>query len=285
MKEDRRRNIGGKRTKDTGRGVKTEIYVAGIILIIGIIVFFTTLVIYNKNLDNLYADMETDSLSARIADTESENETEETSSQSGRSVDEMEQEMQVSSVENEEAMLTSTEQENTSEVSQNVTQTENVVNTEPEENPKQVSETVKEENTVKELVFEIPVEGTLMKEYAKEDLVYSETLKEWTSHTGIDIKADKTTVVKSAEDGTVTAIKNDPRYGITVIISHANGYETRYANLLTAEFVKVGENVTKGQTIGTVGNTASFEILDDFHLHFEILKDGAYEDPRTYINI
>ena len=285
MKEDRRRNIGGKRTKDTGRGVKTEIYVAGIILIIGIIVFFTTLVIYNKNLDNLYADMETDSLSARIADTESENETEETSSQIGRSVDEMEQEMQVSSVENEEAMLTSTEQENTSEVSQNVTQTENVVNTEPEENPKQVSETVKEENTVKELVFEIPVEGTLMKEYAKEDLVYSETLKEWTSHTGIDIKADKTTVVKSAEDGTVTAIKNDPRYGITVIISHANGYETRYANLLTAEFVKVGENVTKGQTIGTVGNTASFEILDDFHLHFEILKDGAYEDPRTYINI
>ena len=285
MKEDRRRNIDGKRTKDTGRGVKTEIYVAGIILIIGIIVFFTTLVIYNKNLDNLYADMETDSLSARIADTESENETEETSSQIGRSVDEMEQEMQVSSVENEEAMLTSTEQENTSEVSQNVTQTENVVNTEPEENPKQVSETVKEENTVKELVFEIPVEGTLMKEYAKEDLVYSETLKEWTSHTGIDIKADKTTVVKSAEDGTVTAIKNDPRYGITVIISHANGYETRYANLLTAEFVKVGENVTKGQTIGTVGNTASFEILDDFHLHFEILKDGAYEDPRTYINI
>ncbi len=285
MKEDRRRNIGGKRTKDTGRGVKTEIYVAGIILIIGIIVFFTTLVIYNKNLDNLYADMETDSLSARIADTESENETEETSSQIGRSVDEMEQEMQVSSVENEEAMLTSTEQENTSEVSQNVTQTENVVNTEPEETPKQVSETVKEENTVKELVFEIPVEGTLMKEYAKEDLVYSETLKEWTSHTGIDIKADKTTVVKSAEDGTVTAIKNDPRYGITVIISHANGYETRYANLLTAEFVKVGENVTKGQTIGTVGNTASFEILDDFHLHFEILKDGAYENPRTYINI
>lgn len=136
-----------------------------------------------------------------------------------------------------------------------------------------------------ELSFEKPVEGELMKEFAYDKLVYSETLKEWVTHTGIDIKAEKTTVVKSAEDGTVTAIKNDPRYGITVIIEHPNGYETRYANLLTAEFVAIGENVSKGQTIGTIGNTASFEIVDDFHLHFEILKDGKYQDPIFYIDI
>lgn len=114
-------------------------------------------------------------------------------------------------------------------------------------------------------------------------MVYSETLKEWVTHNGIDIKADKTTVVKSAEEGTVTAIKNDPRYGTTVIIEHSDGFETRYANLLTAEFVTVGEEVTKGQTIGTVGNTAAFEIMDDYHLHFEILKDGEYQDPMLYI--
>ena len=102
-------------------------------------------------------------------------------------------------------------------------------------------------------------------------------------HTGIDIKADKTTVVKAAEAGKVTAIKNDPRYGTTVIIEHANGYETRYANLLTAEFVTVGAEVSKGQTVGTVGNTATFEILDDYHLHFELLKDGEYQDPVIFI--
>ena len=129
----------------------------------------------------------------------------------------------------------------------------------------------------------MPVEGEVQKEYAKDKLVYSETLKEWVTHTGIDIKAEKTTVVKAAEEGTVTAIKNDPRYGTTVIIEHSDGYETRYANLLTAEFVAVGEKITKGQTIGTIGDTGAFEILDEPHLHFEILKNGEYEDPTSVI--
>ena len=52
---------------------------------------------------------------------------------------------------------------------------------------------------------------------------------------------------------------------------------------MTAEFVTVGEKVEKGQTIGTVGNTAAFEIMDDYHLHFEMLKDGSYVDPMIYL--
>ena len=62
-----------------------------------------------------------------------------------------------------------------------------------------------------------------------------------------------------------------------------NGYSTIYSNLLTAEFVTVGENVDKNQTIGTVGNTATFEIADQPHLHFEILKDGIQIDPNLLI--
>ena len=98
---------------------------------------------------------------------------------------------------------------------------------------------------------------------------------------GIDIKADKTTVVKAAEAGTVKTIKNDPRYGLTIIIEHDQGYQTVYANLLSSEFVIEGEKVDKGQSIGTVGNTATFEIVDEPHLHFEILKDGVQIDPTT----
>lgn len=132
-------------------------------------------------------------------------------------------------------------------------------------------------------VFCYPVEGEVIMEYAKDKLVYSNTLGEWITHLGVDIKANKTTVVKASADGTVKSIKTDPRYGLTVVIEHTNGFSTVYSNLLTAEFVKEGEKVTSGQTIGTIGNTASFEILDESHLHFEILKDNEQIDPNMYL--
>ena len=44
-----------------------------------------------------------------------------------------------------------------------------------------------------------------------------------------------------------------------------------------------GEKVTKGQSIGTVGNTAVFEVADEAHLHFEILKDSIQVDPSIYL--
>lgn len=139
------------------------------------------------------------------------------------------------------------------------------------------------EDTTVELSFERPVEGDIVKDFAIDNLIYSETLQEWTTHTGIDIKADKTSVVKSAEAGTVKSIKNDPRYGLTIIIEHANGFQTVYSNLLTSEFVVEGEKVEKGQSLGTVGNTAAFEIADEPHLHFEILKDSVQVNPSIYL--
>jgi len=146
------------------------------------------------------------------------------------------------------------------------------------------TETKKTTEKKKEIKFEKPVEGEIIKEYAKDNLVYSNTLNEWTTHLGIDIKAEKTTVVKASCEGTVESIKNDPRYGLTVIIKHDDGYKTVYSNLLTAEFVVEGEKVTTGQTIGTVGNTATFEVADESHLHFEILKDNVQVDPTIYVN-
>lgn len=152
--------------------------------------------------------------------------------------------------------------------------------------------TKKEEKKTKEViqddvqdpVFLMPIDnGEIMKKYAKDNLVYSETLEEWITHLGVDIKAQMATVVKASAAGTVKDIKNDPRYGLSVIIEHTNGYKSIYSNLLTAEFVEIGENVEQGQTLGTVGNTANFEIADEAHLHFEIIKDGENVDPEIYL--
>ena len=174
---------------------------------------------------------------------------------------------------------------NTSNTSNNTVTntTTNVANANADANSEgnQTNTTETAEN--KTLSFSMPVEGEIVKDFAQDNLIYSNTLEEWTTHTGIDIKADKTTVVKSAEAGMVKTIKNDPRYGLTIVIEHENGFQTVYSNLLTSEFVVEGENVEKGQSLGTVGNTAAFEIADEPHLHFEILKDSVQVDPKLYL--
>lgn len=156
--------------------------------------------------------------------------------------------------------------------------------TESEENKAKVETSTKPvEEEKKELKFEAPTSGEIIVDYANESLVYSKTLEEWTTHLGVDIKANKASAVTAAEDGTIKSIKNDPRYGLTVTISHENGFKTIYSNLLTTEFVKENEQVEKGQTIGTVGESASFEIADEPHLHFEMYKDGEVVNPTIYL--
>lgn len=180
-----------------------------------------------------------------------------------------------------------TKQEETKNNDKKKNSTNKTVNTNSKttnEKDNKVKEQTKTEEVVKkDPVFTYPVKGEVILDYAKDKLVYSNTLGEWITHCGMDIKAEKTTVVTASAEGTVKSIKNDPRYGLTVVIEHNNGFSTVYSNLLTAEFVSVGENVKSGQTIGTVGNTASFEILDEPHLHFEILKNNEQIDPNIYL--
>lgn len=207
------------------------------------------------------------------------------SSEIGKTVEEMKNEtnnntLNISSNTTKEENVKSNNQtkENTNKATVNTTKNEKTNNT-----TKKTEGTEKKTENKKELSFAKPVEGDIVKEYAKDNLIYSNTLQEWTTHLGIDIKAEKTTVVKSAEKGTIKSIKNDPRYGLTIVIEHDNGYQTVYSNLLSSEFVVEGEKVEKGQSVGTVGNTAAFEVADEPHLHFEILKDNVQVDPNIYL--
>lgn len=182
------------------------------------------------------------------------------------------------------AISTNTSSNSTSNVSNTNSNTQNSNNSSnSNNNTSSDSNAVKSETKQADISFSKPVEGEIVKEFAQDNLIYSNTLEEWTTHAGIDIKADKTTVVKAAEAGMVKSIKNDPRYGLTIVIEHQNGFQTVYSNLLTSEFVVEGENVEKGQSLGTVGNTAAFEIADEPHLHFEILKDSVAVDPAIYL--
>jgi len=232
---------------------------------------------------------EQESLVIDLGSTEEEN-TESVSTQIGKTVEEKEQEEKETSVNKEEKSTTQNKETSASKSENTIQNKESKTkeNTTEDASSKNTYKTVKnetktEEEPKKEITFAMPVEGEIVRGFAKDSLVYSETLQEWIVHQAIDIKANSRDVVKASAEGTVTAIKNDPRYGLTVIIEHLDGFKTVYSNLLTAEFVVEGEQVKQGQTIGTVGSSATFEIADEPHLHFEMLKDSIYIDPSIYI--
>ncbi len=213
-----------------------------------------------------------------VKDTEEENETEKVNSDYGKSIEEVEKE-QKEDIEKIDKKEEINNNDKTNNVSSNTTKSNNSNSLAIKQTNSEPKETI----IRKELEFQMPVEGEITQKFAKDNLIYSNTLEEWVTHLGIDIKAEKSTVVNSAEEGIVKTIKNDPRYGLTVVISHQDGFETLYANLLSSEFIKEGDKVTKGQAIGTVGNTGVFESAEEPHLHFEIIKDSVQVDPSIYL--
>lgn len=281
-----------------------------LIIIVGTTIFFILaisigIVMYMSTKKNLEISERTSNVTE---ETQNEENTENASTSIGKTVEEQTEQgtlIKEDSEENETANTNSTNNSSTSdtenttntsttntatgEANTNETNTTNAQNAQNEEQPKEEpkNETTETQEQVtetkQEVTFIKPTDGEIIGEFAKDNLIYSETLKEWITHTAVDIKADKTSVIKSSADGIVKSIVNDPRYGLTVIIEHDDGYETVYSNLLTAEFVVEGEEVSQGQTIGTAGNTASFESSMDCHLHFELLKDGEYLDPTIYL--
>jgi murein DD-endopeptidase MepM/ murein hydrolase activator NlpD len=258
----------------------------GIVSLLIIVVVVSFFIYGNKNAEESKLGQINNDKIASLA-TEGSNIASQTSSSIGKSVNEAKEESNtvvVVDTSSEKSKNEGNQIKNNKETSEN--KSNKTSNTTIKEESKSVNteeNVAKKETKKSDPVFSMPVEGDVIKEYAKDKLVYSDTLKEWVTHAGIDIKADKTTIVKASEEGKIKSIKNDPRYGLTVVIEHNNGYSTVYSNLLTAEFVTAGENVKKGQTIGTVGNTATFEISDESHLHFEILKDNVQIDPNMYI--
>lgn len=268
--------------------IKQVLYILGGILSLAVIAFIAIFLLYGTGNTE-----ETDlaRFNALVMDDYNTNDVEEASSQMGRTVNEVESSSGTNEIDNtvsnetsneiNSESVSSDENEDTTKYAVNTSKTEGRTVEEAKEDDN-VKEEEKEE-PVKDPEFVIPVEGEILREYAKESLAYSPTLDEWITHNGIDIVAEKTTVVKASAEGTVKSIKNDPRYGLTAVIEHVNGFSSVYSNLLTAEFIEEGEKVEQGQTIGTVGNTATFEIADESHLHFEILKDDVSVDPELYI--
>jgi murein DD-endopeptidase MepM/ murein hydrolase activator NlpD len=136
------------------------------------------------------------------------------------------------------------------------------------------------------VVFTAPLIGDVAKGHDLTLPVYSTTLNEYRTHGGIDIAAEAGSKVVAAADGTVAEITEDPLLGYSVSINHAGGLVTVYRNLAAelADGMEVGATVTRGQEIGTIGDSALIEVCDEPHLHFEMTLAGTAVDPLDYIS-
>ena len=134
--------------------------------------------------------------------------------------------------------------------------------------------------------FQFPVKhenAQVTNPYSIDKLIYSVTLDQYMTHCGVDIEAPEDAQVVAVADGTVTAVYEDDRYGTSIEITHPGDIVSVYSNLSTAEMVETGDVVSGGQIIGGVGSTGLFESLEPAHLHFEMLKGGAYVNPGDFI--
>ncbi|BCS33516.1 hypothetical protein TBR22_A27430 [Luteitalea sp. TBR-22] len=98
-------------------------------------------------------------------------------------------------------------------------------------------------------------------------------------HGGIDLAARYGTDVPAAAAGTVVTAQEQGGYGLTVVVRHANGFESRYAHLSSLD-VKAGDTVAQGQQVGRVGSTGR---STGPHLHFEVTQAGRRVDPEQFV--
>lgn len=127
----------------------------------------------------------------------------------------------------------------------------------------------------------MPVDGEILKDFSNSALQFSQTYGDMRLHTGVDIKAELGTTVKSAADGTVTATDDSALLGKTVTIDHGNGIIIKYCGLENV-LVSTGKKVNMGDSIAVVGNVPS-ECADNSHIHLEATKNGEVVSPLDVI--
>ncbi|MEC5396604.1 M23 family metallopeptidase [Uliginosibacterium sp. H1] len=100
-------------------------------------------------------------------------------------------------------------------------------------------------------------------------------------HSGLDFSAAPGTPIRAAGGGRVVFAGFRSDMGNMVELEHGSGLVTRYAHASRLN-VRAGDVVTPGQVVAFVGSTGR---STGPHLHFEVLHEGSFVDPRHYLSL
>ncbi|MBA4416309.1 MAG: hypothetical protein C0392_00135 [Syntrophus sp. (in: bacteria)] len=152
---------------------------------------------------------------------------------------------------------------------------------------KQVDETIQsvveirsyisdQKNTYRATPIGWPLKGVISSEFGiREHPVSGKHIQ----HTGIDIRTPIGTPVKATADGIVSFSGWHYNNGNIVVLEHGYGFTTVYAHN-KQNYVKVGQRVARGETIGISGITGN---ATGPHLHYEVWNKGRYVNPATFL--
>ncbi|MDR2471041.1 MAG: M23 family metallopeptidase [Treponema sp.] len=99
------------------------------------------------------------------------------------------------------------------------------------------------------------------------------------NHRGLDLAAPLGTEVYAAKEGVVAELGADPVYGNYIVIAHGDNWTSLYGHLSSFS-VSLHSAVARDSVIGRVGSTGQ---STGPHLHFELKKNGAAQDPSKLL--
>ncbi|GAG71539.1 unnamed protein product [marine sediment metagenome] len=134
-------------------------------------------------------------------------------------------------------------------------------------------------NERKPLIY--PLKGEILVHFNEE--YTDEETGETHRHCGIDISGEKGDRVVASAPGKVFYVGYTPTGGKTISIVHLLDVKTTYLNLQDYH-VSVGQEVKRGQIIGTIG-AEDDPSSEEIHLHFGVIVNDHYVNPEKILNM
>ncbi|MBQ8028254.1 MAG: M23 family metallopeptidase [Clostridia bacterium] len=125
--------------------------------------------------------------------------------------------------------------------------------------------------------YSLPCSSEIIKEYSPSVPLYSETMGDWRTHSGVDFAAKQGDKIYASGYGKVSKVYADSKWGYVIEIDY-DDFVLRYCGISQNGAVSIEEAVSPGGIIGEVAVIPAEE-KDGLHFHVEAIKDGKTVDP------